>query len=99
MRRFSFYSLLLFFSTQGFAAPVKKEVVVELPSSGMVIRGDQEAPLVLYIVPWKEPGLPKMPEAYMEPLLPKVLDYDRSLVDDPLNQASTIRLNSSEDQK
>lgn len=54
---------------------------------GMVITGDREAPLVLYIVPWQEPRT-EAPEVVLQPLLPKVLDQLRSLADDPLNQAT-----------
>ena len=43
---------------------------------GMVIKGDQEAPLLLYIVPWQEPRIPEVPEADLQPVLPKVLDDD-----------------------
>lgn len=55
---------------------------------GMVITGDREAPLVLYIVPWQEPRM-AAPEVVQQPLLPKVLDQSRSPADDPLNQANT----------
>jgi len=56
---------------------------------GMVITGDREAPLVLYIVPWQEPRT-AAPEVVLQPLLPKVLDQSRSLADDPLHQASAL---------
>ncbi len=49
----------------------------------MVIRGDPEAPLVLYIVPWQEGAAQKLPDAPRFPLLPTALDSDRSLVSDP----------------
>lgn len=52
---------------------------------GMVVTGDREAPLVLYIVPWQEPRM-AVPEVVLQPLLPNVLDQSRSLADDPLNQ-------------
>jgi hypothetical protein len=42
----------------------------------MLIKGDQEAPMVLYIVPWQEPRVPEVPEADLQPVLPKVLDDD-----------------------
>jgi hypothetical protein len=50
---------------------------------GMVIRGDQEAPLVLYIVPWQDSRMASIPEAPLLPLPPRVHDHDRSLVNDP----------------
>lgn len=53
---------------------------------GMVIRGDQEAPLVLYIVPWQEPKAVELP-APLVPLLPQVFDRERSLVDDPVHRS------------
>jgi hypothetical protein len=53
---------------------------------GMVIKGDQEAPLVLYIVPWQEPKLPPVPETTRQALIPQVLDDNRSLADDPVNR-------------
>lgn len=53
---------------------------------GMVLRGDQEAPLVLYIVPWQDPKPVPAPEAPQVPLLPKVFDHQRSLLDDPVNR-------------
>ena len=58
---------------------------------GMVIKGDQEAPLVLYIVPWQEPKVQVLPEAPLQALLPVVLDSDRSLVDDPINRTLGAR--------
>lgn len=54
---------------------------------GTVIRGDQEAPLVLYIVPWQDPKPQPLPEAPLIPLLLKAYDHDRSLIDDPANQS------------
>lgn len=53
---------------------------------GMVIRGDQEAPLVLYIVPWQEPKAIELP-APLVPLLPQVFDRERSLSDDPMHRS------------
>lgn len=55
-------------------------------SQGMVVTGDQEAPLVLYILPWQPPRLGSLPEVDAPPLLPKVLDSERSVLDDPLNR-------------
>lgn len=61
-------------------APDSKMAVA---AQGMVIRGDQEAPLVLYIVPWQEAKPGAAPEVPLIPLLPKVLDHQRGIVDDP----------------
>jgi hypothetical protein len=47
---------------------------------GMLIKGDQEAPLVLYVVPWQEPRVPEVPEADLQPVLPKVLDDDYGIL-------------------
>lgn len=69
------------------SAPVAPAVHPAEGEQGMVIRGDQEAPLVLYIVPWQEPGAHALPEAPLPPLLPKVLDRERSLIDDPANRS------------
>lgn len=55
-------------------------------SQGMVVTGDQEAPLVLYILPWQPPRLGGLPDVETPPLLPKVLDSERSVLDDPLNR-------------
>lgn len=55
-------------------------------SQGMVVTGDQEAPLVLYILPWQTPRLGNPPEADLPPLLPKVLDSERNVLDDPFNR-------------
>lgn len=52
----------------------------------MVITGDREAPLVMSILPWAEPKPVVPPEAPLQPLLPQVIDYNRSLVDDPANR-------------
>ena len=54
---------------------------------GMVITGDREAPLVLYIVPWQEPKASLPPDVPMQTLLPNVIDYNRSLIDDPVNRS------------
>lgn len=55
------------------AAPAAR-TAAEQP--GMVITGDREAPLVLYIVPWQEPALPPLPTVPLRPLVPQVLDED-----------------------
>jgi hypothetical protein len=47
---------------------------------GTLIKGDQEAPLVLYVVPWQEPRVPEVPEADLQPVLPKVLDDDYGIL-------------------
>ena len=52
----------------------------------MVVTGDQEAPLVLYILPWQPPRLGSPPDVDTPPLLPKVLDSERSILDDPINR-------------
>lgn len=59
---------------------------------GMVIRGDQEAPLVLYIVPWQEPKVLELPPPLI-PLLPQVFEGERSIADDPAHRS--IDLNRS----
>jgi hypothetical protein len=55
---------------------------------GMIIKGDQEAPLVLFIVPWQEPKPPAAPAVLQQSLLPPVLDDNRSLVDNPVNRSA-----------
>lgn len=68
------------------AAPAKPAPAKQVPKpaeQGMVIRGDQEAPLVLYIVPWQEGAVQQLPEAPRYPLIPVALDHERSLVSDP----------------
>lgn len=57
---------------------------------GMVIRGDQEAPLVLYIIPWQDPKLPEIPLPPLTPLLPKVFDHEHSLIEDPANRTLDV---------
>lgn len=64
-------------------------------SPGMVITGDREAPLVLYIVPWQEPKALPPPAALMQTLLPNVIDYNRSLIEDPLNRSEPPKLERS----
>ncbi len=57
-------------------------------AAGMVVTGDQEAPLVLYIVPWQEQATrQQLPEAPTVQLVPQVLDHERSLADEPLSKA------------
>ena len=82
MKRLSFVSLLLLAwspSMAQSAPPVQQE-------PRMVVRGDQEAPLVMFVVPWQEPKTPAMPGASMLVLWPKVLDHERSFVDEPVNR-------------
>jgi hypothetical protein len=62
---------------------------------GMVIRGDQEAPLVLYIVPWQEPKAMELP-APLIPLLPQVFDHERSLIDDPVHRSLDLNRSKNE---
>lgn len=77
------------------SSPVGKANVEQQP--GMVITGDQEAPLVMYIVPWKDSDVPDPPDVLRQPLLPPVLDYNRSLIDDPLNRSVGPRPRASPD--
>lgn len=85
----------ILFLTAALAAPVAslaanppaKKPIAPQNDLGMVIRGDQEAPLVLYIVPWQESRVTALPEAPLVPLLPRVLDHDRSLIDDPAQRS------------
>lgn len=64
-------------------------------TQGMVVTGDQEAPLVLYILPWQPPRLGGLPAVDSPPLLPKVLDSERSVLDDPLNRSEPAALRPS----
>lgn len=64
-------------------------------AAGMVITGDQEAPLVLYIVPWQSPRLGAAPEVDTPPLMPRVLDHELGILDDPLNRAEPVAAKSS----
>ena len=73
------------------AASARGKPVAATPSApdasqGMVVTGDQEAPLVLYILPWQSPRLGALPDVDSPPLLPKVLDSERSVLEDPLNR-------------
>ena len=56
------------------------------PVAGMVITGDREAPLVLSIIPWVEPKPVTPPVIPLQALLPKVIDYNRPLLEEPDNQ-------------
>lgn len=76
---------LWFAPTLGATAAAKSARTVPA-DQGMVIRGDQEAPLVLYIVPWQEPKAMELP-APLVPLLPQVFDRERSLIDDPVHRS------------
>lgn len=49
----------------------------------MLVTGDREAPLVLSIVPWAEPTSAAPPDVPLHPLIPKVIDYNRRLSDEP----------------
>lgn len=83
-----------------FCAPLLAQAADSPPSGnptqqpGMVIKGDQEAPLVLYIVPWQEPKQPAPPEVPRQALIPAVLDDNKSLVDDPVNRSTVLRMSS-----
>lgn len=58
-------------------------------AAGMVITGDREAPLVLYIVPWQEPKPVPPPPPPLQSLLPAVVDRpDGGVLDDPKNRAA-----------
>ena len=61
------------------------------PEAGMVITGDKEAPLVLYIVPWQEPASAAPPAVDVLPLLPQVLDDLRSVADRPADADRPIK--------
>lgn len=73
-----------------FAAETEGKPVAE--QAGMQIKGDHEAPLVLYIVPWQEPSVPDVPEADLQPVLPNVLDDDFGI----LRRSRSIGAKSSE---
>lgn len=83
--------IALLFFLSAWLAPVSGATAASKPSrgvpgdQGMVIRGDQEAPLVLYIVPWQEPKALELSPPLI-PLLPQVFDGERSLIDDPVNR-------------
>jgi len=53
--------------------------------NGMVISGDREGPLGLYLAPWQEP-VAQLPEALLQTRLPKVIDDSFGLADDPVNR-------------
>jgi hypothetical protein len=75
-------ALLAFTGLSSAATPPAKPGLAQ-SELGMVIRGDQEAPLVLYIVPWQESRMAGIPDLPLLPLPPRVHDHDRSLADDP----------------
>lgn len=87
--------LSLWFAPTFGATATGKSVRTAPADQGMVIRGDQEAPLVLYIVPWQEPKAMELP-APLVPLLPQVFDRERGLVDDPVHRS--IDLNRSKNE-
>lgn len=87
-----FVALGLWFAPVLGAAAVGKNARPAPADQGMVIRGDQEAPLVLYIVPWQEPKALELP-APLIPLLPQVFDGERSLIDDPAHRSLTLPKN------
>lgn len=92
MRFFRSLLLLVLFAnvTPLLGAPANISAAVRQGEQGTVVRGDQEAPLVLFIVPWQEPKTLEVPPPQPIPLLPKVFDHDRSLVDDPVNRSIDI---------
>ena len=47
-----------------------------------VIRSDQEAPLVLFVLPWEESTIGTRPPAPMSDLLPVAVDNERTLAED-----------------
>lgn len=61
-------------------AAAASEVRAPAYQPGMIIKGDQEAPLVLYVVPWQDPRVPEVPEADLQPVLPRVLDDDLGIL-------------------
>lgn len=88
--RILFVAVLGVWLTPGFGATATSKAARMAPADqGMVIRGDQEAPLVLYIVPWQEPKALELP-APLIPLLPQVFDRERSLIDDPAQRSLTV---------
>lgn len=75
--------------------PVPAAGPIADPSQGMVVTGDQEAPLVLYILPWQPPRLGALPEVDALQLLPKALDSERSVLEDSLNRSEPAALRPS----
>ena len=67
------------------AKPAPRTASTANATSGMVISGDREGPLGLYLAPWQEP-LAQLPEALLQSSLPKVLDDTVGLADDPVNR-------------
>lgn len=59
--------------------------------AGMVVTGDQEAPLVLTIVPWQEPKQLPPPPVSVAPIVPVVLDHERGVAEDPLSRPLPAR--------
>jgi hypothetical protein len=70
----------------------KRPVTSPKADAGMVVTGDQEAPLVLTIVPWQEPKpLAAPPPAGVLPALPLVLDHERGVAEEPLSRPLPAR--------
>lgn len=69
----------------------KKSPAAPKTDAGMVVTGDQEAPLVLTIVPWQEPRQLPPPPVQLAPIIPLVLDHERGLADDPLSRPLPAR--------
>lgn len=56
----------------------------------MTVSGDQEAPLVLYIVPWQPPKPVTLPTVSREALIPRVVDHEHGLAQDPTGRSTRI---------
>lgn len=52
---------------------------------GMVIKGGGEGPQGLFVAPWQEPSL-VVPDVLTQSQLPLVFDFERSLVESPVNK-------------
>lgn len=91
-------ALVLYLALAGALAQAQSAKPPAAPAdaaAGMVITGDQEAPLVLYIVPWQSPRLGSAPDVETPPLLPRVLDHELGILDEPLNRAEPAAAKSS----
>lgn len=70
-------SLYLFVIALSFRAlDAAGQAAVPGPTERMVVTGDREAPLVLYIVPWQDPKPLRVPDVDMPPVIPRVFDTD-----------------------
>ena len=60
------------------AAPAARDTTGA--TAGIVITGDQEAPLVLFVLPWEDSAVSLPPPAPMSDLIPDAVDHDRTLL-------------------